>query len=251
MEPVKILIVDDESLARQNIHVYLGDDPRFTLLDDCQDGFSAVKAINQQRPDIVFLDIQMPKLSGFEVIELLDYSPVIIFSTAYDEFALKAFEVNAVDYLLKPYSRQRFQTALEKAVEKVTGKTSSAAELAALTMTGGQDGEKLERIVIRNGVKIDFILLKDVVYLESADDYVMVHTLQNRYLKQKTMSYFETRLPGNEFVRVHRSYILNINYIARIEPYGKETWVARLKGTLETVSISRSGYGKLREVMKL
>lgn len=251
MNPIKILIADDEELARQTIRQYLGNDTRFQILDDCEDGFSAVKSINQNRPDIVFLDIQMPRLNGFEVIELLDYEPVVIFSTAYDEYALKAFDANAIDYLLKPYSRQRFMSAVEKALAKMGKPHEANREIEKLSETVNRNVGEIDRIVIKDGSKIAIVPVQEVVYIESADDYVMIYTLQNRFLKQKTMSYFEAHLPGSVFLRIHRSFIVNINYINRLEPYGKETWIAILKGLNARLSVSKNGYAKIKEALKI
>lgn len=251
MKTFTILIADDEPLARQTIRQYIGDDPRFKILDDCEDGFSAIKSINQNEPDILFLDIQMPRINGFEVIELIDYKPLIVFSTAYDEFALKAFEVNAVDYLLKPYSRQRFLSALNKAVEKIQSTNDRNNELEKISETVDHISGLLDRIVVKDGVKIEIIQLSDVVFIESADDYVMINTFHHRFLKQKTMNYFETHLPSSMFLRVHRSFIVNLNYISKLEPYGKETWIAQLKGLNAKINISRSGYLKLKDSLRL
>lgn len=244
----KIIIIDDEPLARSVVREYLQKHPYLEVLQECGDGFDGVKAIQQHQPDLIFLDIQMPKITGFEMLELIENPPSVIFTTAFDEFAIKAFESHAVDYLLKPFNQERFDKAISKWQEKELTRTDNPAqellESAALSPTQRQ------RIVVRNGSKIKIISVHDVFYLEAADDYVKIHTAEGYFLKNKTMNHFEQSLDAHLFVRSHRSYILNIQQITRIDPYEKDGHVAVLRSGAK-VPVSRSGYGKLKEVLGL
>ena len=247
MQTIKTIIVDDEPLAIEIIRNYLEAHDDIEILAECQNGFDGLKAIHELQPQLVFLDIMMPKLNGFEMLELLDHHPVIIFSTAYDQYALKAFEQNAIDYLLKPYAQHRLDLALEKARKRLS-ESSPTPEILSLIKYHQQTGD-LHRIVVRNGTKINIIAIDKIFYLEAMDDYVYIHTGAGKFLKQQTMKYFEDQLPAREFVRVHRSYILALNQLAKLEPYGKDSHVAVLKGGGQ-LPVSRSGYQKLREVLK-
>jgi len=250
MKPLTSIIIDDEPLARELIQHYLQDFPTVNVLTECGDGFSGLKAIQELLPDVVFLDIQMPKITGFELLELLeDPKPIIIFTTAYSEFALKAFELNAVDYLLKPFSNERFHQAIQKAMEALQSRNASQAQVKQLLNDPTHLGEeKLQRIVVKNGAKIHVLPIEEVIYLEAEDDYVMVHTTTGKYLKQQTMKYFESALDKWQFVRTHRSFILNVGFIAQIEHYEKESYQAILT-TKAIVPISKSGYVTLKEVL--
>ena len=243
-----IIIIDDEPLARSIVKEYLQKHPQLQLAEECGDGFAGLKAIQQHKPDLIFLDIQMPKINGFEMLELIEQPPSVIFTTAYDEYAIKAFESHAIDYLLKPFDQQRFDKAIAKWEDQktTTGEkaTHDLLELASLSPSQSQ------RIVIKDGSKIKIIPVHDVLYLEAADDYVKVHTKDGYFLKNKTMSYFEQALDASQFVRSHRSYIINISQITRIDPYEKDGHVAILRSGAK-VPVSRSGYGKLREVLGL
>lgn len=247
MKALRCVIVDDEQPAREQILHYLKDNNRVDVMDVCKDGFEAIKSIQKYKPDLVFLDIQMPRLTGFEMLELLDDPPVVIFSTAYDEYALKAFDVHAVDYLLKPYTRKRFQEALDLAAEKIQSKAAHK-DLKAIENAYQENAGPVNRIVVKQSGKIIILPLKDIRYLEAMDDYVAVHTTGHRYLKQKPMKFFEKTLNPKQFVRVHRSYLVNIECITTIEPYGKETWKLVLNDG-EHVSVSRTGMKKLNELM--
>lgn len=244
----KVIIIDDEPLARSVVREYLQKHPELEIIQECGDGFDGVKAIQQHQPDLVFLDIQMPKITGFEMLELIEQPPSVIFATAFDEYAIKAFESHAVDYLLKPFNQERFDKAItrwkEKEAAKAENHTPELLETAALSPTQRQ------RIVVRNGSKIKIISVHDVFYLEAADDYVKIHTAEGYFLKNKTMNHFEQTLDEHLFVRSHRSYILNIQQITRIDPYEKDGHVAVLRSGAK-VPVSRSGYGKLKEVLGL
>jgi len=247
MSTIKTIIIDDEPLAIEIIMNYLESHEDIEVLAECHNGFDGLKAIHELQPQLVFLDIMMPKLNGFEMLELLDHHPVIIFSTAYDQYALKAFEQNAIDYLLKPYAQERLDLALEKA-RKQLSESSPTPEILSLIKYHQQTGD-LHRVVVRNGSKINIIAVDKIHYLEAMDDYVYIHTVNGKFLKQQTMKYFEDQLPAREFVRVHRSYLLALNQLAKLEPYGKDSHVALLKSGGQ-LPVSRSGYQKLREVLR-
>lgn len=244
----KVIIIDDEPLARSIVKEYLQKHPAMELAEECGDGFAGVKAIQQHKPDLIFLDIQMPKINGFEMLELIEEPPAVIFTTAFDEYAIKAFESHAVDYLLKPFNQDRFDKAIvkwEDQKDKTNDKgTKELLEAASLSPSQNQ------RIVIKDGSKIKIISVHDVLYLEAADDYVKVYTKEGYFLKNKTMNHFEKSLDEAQFVRSHRSYIINISQITRIDPYEKDGHVAVLRNGTK-VPVSRSGYGKLREVLGL
>src|SRR6476659_7425362 len=212
----KAIIVDDEPLARMVVKEYLQNHPSITVMQECNDGFEGMKAIMQHQPDVIFLDIQMPKINGFEMLELVEQPPAVIFTTAFDEYAIKAFESNAVDYLLKPFSKERFDKAIQKWKEQKVGSQKNTEELLE---TASHSPAQSQRIVVKTGSKIKIIPVHDVFYLEAADDYVKVHTQEGSFLKNKTMSHFENTLDPQQFVRSHRSYIVNIQQITRIDPY--------------------------------
>lgn len=244
---IKALIIDDEPLARMIVKEYLQQHKDFELIQECNDGFEGVKAIQQHKPDLIFLDIQMPKINGFEMLELIDQSPDVIFTTAFDEFAIKAFESHAVDYLLKPFSQERFDKAIQKWREQ--HKTSIQSKYSGpLLETVSQTPPQNQRIVVKTGSKIKIIPVEDVFYLEAADDYVKIHTKEGAFLKNKTMNHFEQSLDKNLFVRTHRSCIVNIQQITRIDPYEKDNHIAILKSG-GRVSVSKTGYAKLKQVL--
>ncbi len=239
MKKLRALIVEDEAPARDLIKAFLKDHDHIELIGECDNGFDAVKMINDQKPDLVFLDIQMPKLTGFEMIELLDEMPEIIFTTAFDQYAIKAFELNAVDYIMKPFSKQRFAGAVEKVSERLQQKKREPiVEEFARRMK--EDVRELERVFVKTGSKIDVIPVMDIIRVEAQDDYVDIITAKGKFLKKDTMNYLEKALPEGTFVRVHRSHIVNINYIQKIEKYGKESSMVVLKdGSRVQVSKSR------------
>jgi two-component system LytT family response regulator len=244
----KVIIIDDEPLARSIVKEYLQKHPQLEIVQECNDGFEGLKAIQQHQPDLIFLDIQMPKITGFEMLELTDQAPSVIFTTAFDEFAIKAFEAHAIDYLLKPFNQERLDKAIAKWNEQRSAHTEKATHdlLEAASLSPSQS----QRIVVKNGSKIKIIPVHDVQYLEAADDYVKIHTPEGYFLKNKTMNHFEQSLDGQQFVRSHRSYIVNVQQITRIDPYEKDNHVAILRSGAK-VPVSRSGYGKLKEVLGL
>lgn len=241
---IKTIIVEDEKLARDLIKDYLQNHEDFELIGEYEDGFSGLKAINEMKPDLIFLDIQMPKLTGFEMLEVLEHHPAIIFTTAYDQFALKAFEHNALDYLLKPYSKDRFGEAVDKARERVqSGDTES---ISRLVEHRDEQEDEIHRVVVKSRSRISVIPVDDIIYLEAQDDYVMIYTLQSKHLKQKTMKFFEAHLPVEDFVRIHRSYIVKLSEIAQMQLYEKESYIVILKNGVK-LPVSKSGLPKLKK----
>jgi len=248
MKTIRAVIVDDEELARQLLREYLEEDGGVEVAAECANGFEAVKAIADLQPDVVFLDVQMPKLDGFEVLELIDTAAAVIFVTAYDQYAMRAFDANAVDYLLKPFSTDRLRKALERVRQRMgnpVAPTISAAELSAAARAPEQ---KLERIVVKDGTKVHIIPIERLDYVEAQDDYIALHSEKKNYLKQQTISSIEGQLDAKKFVRIHRSYIVNLERIARIEPYTKDSRVAVLADGAQ-LPVSRSGHGKLKALL--
>jgi two-component system LytT family response regulator len=241
MKKLRALIVEDEAPARDLIKAFLKDHEDVELIGESDNGFDAVKMINSEHPDLVFLDIQMPKLTGFEMIELLDEVPEIIFTTAFDQYAIKAFELNAVDYIMKPFSRERFAGALEKVKERIQQKNPEPkVQKFVRQMKEKEEVSEIERIFVKTGSRIDVIPVAEIIRIEAQDDYVDIVTAKGKFLKKETMNYLEKALPGDTFVRVHRSGIVNINYIQKIEKYGKESSMVVLKdGSRVQVSKSR------------
>jgi two-component system LytT family response regulator len=242
------IIIDDETLAREITKKYLSNHKEITVSAECSNGFDAIKKINELVPDLIFLDIQMPKLNGFEMLELLENPPVIIFTTAFDQFALKAFEANAADYLLKPYSRERFDEAIQKAYIHLKSKSNQTLLVKRLIEQNDSKKEYLERVVIKNGPKIIILQVEDIYYIEAQDDYVMVYSTEGRFLKQKTMKFFEEHLDPMNFIRVHRSYIVRVTCIKKIELLEKETYQVILEDKT-VVPMSKTGYEKLKEIL--
>lgn len=243
----KVIIIDDEPLARSIVIEYLQGHNELELVAECNDGFQGVKAIMQHKPDLIFLDIQMPKINGFEMLELLDSTPSVIFTTAFDEYAIKAFETNAIDYLLKPFSKERFESALEKWKSKQTSLVSEKNVEGLLENPLKQPDEK-NRIVVKNGSDIRIVPTQDIQYIEAYDDYVKIFTKETYYLKKKTMNYYEQVLDATKFFRTHRSFIINLQELTRIEPLEKNTYVVLLKNG-KKIPLSRSGYSKLKETL--
>jgi len=237
---MKVIIVDDEPLAISIVEEYLKDYD-VEILAKCLNGFEAIKAIQEHEPDLVFLDIQMPKINGFELLEILSSKPKVIFATAFDEYAIKAFEHQAVDYLLKPFTKDRFAKAMANVPNQDETKIQES-------IANYQKEDRISRIVVKDGTDIKIIPTQDVVYLEAYDDYVKIHTLKECYLKKHTLSKFEDSLSPMKFVRVHRSFIINVPYLLKIEQLNKDSHIAILK-TKEQVTISRSGYTKLKQVL--
>ncbi|MBM4171166.1 MAG: response regulator [Ignavibacteria bacterium] len=244
---IKTIIIDDEKLARDVVKSYLRKNSEIDLVGECSDGFDAVKKINDLKPDLIFLDIQMPKITGFEMLELIENPPIIIFTTAFDQYALKAFEVNATDYLLKPFTQERFNEALSKAIMLISEKSTSTKKIASLVKHVESKKEPLERVVVKMNQKISVIPIDDIHYLESQDDYVMIYSSKGNFLKQKTMKFFEEHLNPIQFIRVHRSYIVKIDQIKQIELLEKESYkITLIKGN--QLPVSKTGYQKLKEI---
>lgn len=246
MEKFKIIIIEDEAPARDLLRHMLSDNEQVTVIAECSDGFDGLKEIKERKPDIIFLDIQMPKLNGFELIEVLDEKPEVIFTTAYDQYAIRAFELNAVDYLLKPFSKERLNNALTKALERIGRNEKQDKAIENLILAKTDEEDYLTRIVIRKGSGIKIIPLTSVSFIGAEDDYVMIHYDEGKALKQQTMKYYEEKLPATSFLRVHRSFIVNLERITRLEPYSKDNYVAVLS-TGEKIPVSRTGYKELRD----
>jgi two-component system LytT family response regulator len=246
----KAIIIDDEPLARLVVREYLLDFTQIEVVQECGDGFEGVKAINQHQPDLVFLDVQMPKINGFEMLELIEQHPQVIFTTAFDEYAIKAFETHAVDYLLKPFSKERFIKAVDKWLglqAQQPNQPIRVAQSLANSIVAPSPAQH-DRIVVKTGTKVKIIPVPDVHYLEADDDYVSVHTHEGSFLKNKTMSFFEQTLNPAQFVRVHRSYIVAVPQITRIDPYEKDAHIAILKSGAK-IPVSKAGYTKLKAVL--
>lgn len=244
---IRVLLIDDESLARKLVRKYLEDFSDFEIVDECADGFAAAKSIALHKPDLIFLDVQMPKLDGFELLELLDPRPCVIFTTAFDQYALKAFESSAVDYLLKPFGKDRFEKAIINFRERFAlaiPQTSTKTLLEEVQNSVSQ----LDRIAVKSGNEIRILQLNDIRYLEAHDDYVKIFTSADMFLKKQTLTYYENHLPEKQFVRIHRSVILNIEEILRIEQAEKDGHWIILKD-LSRLSVSRTGYQKLKGVL--
>lgn len=240
----RIVLIDDEPLARSILREYLKKHPSFEVVGECGDGFEGVKAIAQHKPDLIFLDIQMPKINGFEMLELLDSPPGIIFTTAFDEFAMQAFEQHAIDYLLKPFSQERFDKALTKWISQEGRDKVATADLAS---TVGSPEER-QRIVVKKGSNLVILPIHTVHYIEAFDDYVKVHTRDGFFLKKKTMAFYEKALDPAQFIRVHRSYLMNLQELTRIEPLTKDSHIALLKSG-ERIPLSVTGFGKLKAAL--
>ena len=240
---MKAIIIDDEPLARSLVKEYLQAYKNIELVEECNDGFEGVKAIQQHNPDIIFLDIQMPKINGFEMLELIDNPQHVIFTTAFEEYAVKAFETYALDYLLKPFSKDRFDKCIQKLLQQ-----KSPVQTEALLETAAQSPVQNNRIVVKDGVKIKIIPVGQVQYLEAADDYVKIWISEGSFLKKKTMQYFEQLLQPHHFVRIHRSFIINTQLITRIDPYEKESHLVLLTSGAK-LPVSKAGYLKLKEML--
>jgi two-component system LytT family response regulator len=247
------VLVDDEELARTLLREYIGSSPDIEILAECANGFEAVKAISENKPDLVFLDVQMPKLDGFEVLELIGQDVAVIFVTAYDQYAMRAFDEHAVDYLLKPFSLDRFQKALERARQRLGEKGSfpaATAKAAAtdLARSARPPQEFLQRIVVKDGARVHIIPVDRLDYAESQDDYVSLHSQGKSYLKEQTISSLEAALDPQQFVRIHRSVIVNLERVAKIEPYAKDSRMAVLSDGSQ-LPVSRAGYERLRTLL--
>ena len=242
----RAVIVDDEELARRVLRELLRAHNEVEVVAECRNGFEAVKVVAELKPDLLFLDVQMPKLDGFEVLELIAEGPAVIFVTAYDQYALRAFEAHAVDYLLKPFGADRLKVALERVKERLGGKLPPPAELAAAARPPAR---YLERIVVKDGSRVHIIPVSKLDYAEAQDDYVALAVEGKKHLKQQTLSNLEKALDPERFLRIHRSYIVNLDRLGKVEPYGKDTHVVILT-TGAQLPVSRSGYARLREILE-
>ena len=245
-DTLRVVIVDDEELARRGLRRDLAGAPGVEVVAECADGFEAVRVVSEIRPDIVLLDIQMPRLDGFEVLELIDPTSAVIFVTAHDEHAVRAFEVNAVDYLLKPVDPERLHKAVTRARERLSRR--EPMPVAALTAAARPAGTLLSRILVRDGTRVHVLPVESVDYVEAQDDYVAIHAGGKSHLKQQPIAQLEAALDPGRFVRVHRSYILNLDRLSRIELYAKDSRVAILKDG-RRLPLSRAGNLRLRELL--
>lgn len=246
MKKITVIIVDDERLSRELINKLLEKFPDIQVIGECSDGFEAVKMIQEKQPDVLFLDIQMPKLTGFEVLELLEEKPFVIFSTAYDSYALEAFKVNALDYLLKPYSDERFEAAVRRAIEAVN--TGSKSNVPAKGIE--PPSAALDRIAVKDNAQIYIIPTDEISRIEAMDDYIVIYHQVKKHYKKQTLKQLEKLLPAGKFVRVHRSHLINIDFVKKIEPLEKEGYRMLLKdGTV--IPVSKSGYANLKEIIGL
>lgn len=246
MNPLRIVVADDEELARALVREYLKHSADIEIVAECANGFQAVKSVAELKPDLLLLDIQMPRLDGFEVLDLVGRETNVIFITAYDQYAIRAFDVHAVDYLLKPFSAERLAEALDRAKKKIARGESTSP--AALVTDARPPGTRPDRILIRDASDVHVIPIAKIDYLEAQDDYVCYRAESKRYLKQQTLADAETVLDATRFVRIHRSYILNVDRLAKLELYAKDSHAAILRdGT--RLPVSRSGYSRLNTLI--
>lgn len=242
---ISAIIIDDEPLARTILKEYLEEFSQIQLVQECADGFEGLKAILHHRPQLIFLDVQMPKINGFEMLELIEEPPAVIFVTAFDEYAIRAFEAHSIDYLLKPFNRERFT----KAINKFFNQPKGAAPSKLINSTEILPQQR-QRVVVKTAGKIKIIAIDDIHYLEAADDYVKIQTKEGSFLKKRTMVHFESLLDPQQFVRTHRSFIVNVQEITRIDPYEKDNYLAILKDKKQ-IPVSKSGYAKIKQVLGL
>jgi two-component system LytT family response regulator len=243
---LRTIVVDDEELARQVLRELLSSHPEIEVIAECKNGLEAVKAVAEHKPDLLFLDVQMPKLTGFDVLELIGTETPVIFVTAYDEYAMKAFDVHAVDYLLKPVGKDRLAAALQRVRARSAEESPAPPELAAAARPPGQFAE---RLVVKDGTRVTLIPVAKLDYAEAQDDYVALASEAKKHLKQQTIASLEAVLDSKLFVRIHRSYIVNLERVTRIEPYGKDSRVAVLS-TGVRLPVSRAGYARLRALLE-
>ena len=243
MKPLRVVVVDDEELARAVVREHLAAHPGIEIVAECANGIEAIEAVAALAPDLLFLDVQMPRLTGFETLELLDPRPAVVFVTAYDRHAVKAFEVSAVDYLLKPFSKERFDGALAKA-RALLGSGAKGPDPATLAAAARPEGVPLERIAVREGTRVTLLAVETVAWVKAEDDYVLIRSGGKNHLKHQTLSDLATRLPAARFVRVHRSWVVNVGKLASLEE-GKTAVMA----DGERVPVSRAGAARLRERM--
>lgn len=244
---MRVVVADDEQLARRVLREYLERQPGMEIVAECTNGFEAVKAVAEHKPDVLFLDVQMPKLDGFEVLELIERDVAVVFVTAFDQYAMRAFEAAAVDYLLKPFGEDRLRAALRK-IEQRTGETRPASLPADLKNAVRPAGEYLERIVVKDGARVHVIPAGKLDYAEAQDDYVALRSEGKMWLKQQTIASLETALHPKRFVRIHRGYLVNLERITRIEPNTKDTWIAVLSDGTH-IPVSRGGYARFNTLV--
>jgi two-component system LytT family response regulator len=240
----KVILIDDEQLARQLLSSLLKSYGEFEVVCECADGFEGFKSIQEHQPDLVFLDVQMPRLNGFEMLELVDNPPSVIFSTAFDEYAMKAFEANALDYLLKPVTKDRFDKAIQKFLQQAGANNAGLNNLAEEQVYEGYQ----HRIVVKDNGVIRIIPEDEIQYIEANDDYIKIFTKDGHYLKKSTLGRIENSFDPARFVRVHRSYMIPVALLARIEPYEKDSHIALLH-TGAKIPVSKSGLDKLKKVL--
>jgi two-component system LytT family response regulator len=243
---LRAIIVDDEEPARLLLREFLSGREDIELAAECVNGFDAVKSVTEIKPDLLILDIQMPKLNGFEVLELVEQPPAVIFVTAHNQYAVKAFDVHAVDYILKPFSKERFDEAIEHAKKRI--KKGKAIPVKSIAAAAGMKSMPLERVLVKEGAKVHVIPVDRIDYIKAEDDYVSIKTENKSHMKQVRMAELEKDLDPARFIRVHRSYILNLERIARIELYAKDSRMAILKDGTK-ILISRAGYEKLKGLL--
>jgi two-component system LytT family response regulator len=247
MKNLRAIIADDEELARRILREYLANETDIEIVGECPNGFEAVKAVNELQPDVLFLDIQMPKLDGFEVLELLDSPLAVVFVTAFDQYAMKAFDAAAVDYLLKPFTAGRFRAALDRVRARSYAAAPAAPLPRDLKLASRAPGEYLERLVVKDGPRVHVIATGKLDYAEAQDDYVGLRSEGRTWLKQQTISSLESALDPRRFLRAHRSFLVNLERIARVEPNTKDTWLAILRDGAK-IPMSRAGYARFREL---
>lgn len=249
MLKIKTIIIEDEELARNLIKKFLTHFAQIELIGECNNGFEGVKLINELKPDLIFLDIQMPKLTGFEMLELIDFMPHIIFTTAYNQFAIKAFDFNTIYYLLKPFSFDKFEDAVNKAITIIEKKQFQTSNVTNLLKEVQKQSEKLDRIVVKAGNKVKIIPTTEIYSIEAADDYVIIKTEKEEHIKQATLQFFENNLNNQEFIRVHRSNIVKVNKIAEIHKFEKESYMLTLTNGKQ-VKASKSYYANIKDAFQ-
>jgi two-component system LytT family response regulator len=247
---IRTILVDDEELARHVLREYLSGEPDIEIVAECANGFDAVKLVAEHKPDLLFLDVQMPKLDGFEVLELVGDQMAVVFVTAYDQYATKAFDASAVDYLLKPFDIERFKAALQRVRQRIAANMPRNLNVSELRQAATPPGLHGQRIVVRDGASLHVIPVNQLDYAEAQDDYVALHSRGKTHLKQQTISNLETLLDPSRFVRVHRSFLVNLERIAKVEPYTKDTRLAILSDGSK-IPVSRSGYLRLKELIQV
>ncbi len=240
------LVIDDEPLGRQLVINYLKDYAQIQVIGEAANGFEGIKMIQEGNPDILFLDVQMPKVNGFELLELVDNPPYVIFTTAFDQYALQAFEAQAVDYLLKPISRERMEQAIQKCLQLLSSSPSPQGPNPSLPQEVYEGYH--HRLVVKENGMIRIIPATEIHYIEACDDYVRIHSQMGRFLKKSTMTRMEQSLDPSAFVRVHRSYLVAVSQITRIESFDRESHMALIRSG-EKIPVSKSGMARLKQTL--